>query len=175
MGSAPIQGDYGHSYTSITDTDTGQESIVRAGSNGYDAGPYGANVILDRPTPGVDLQAERTDAAHSIDRDTAHNPASAHYSQLAPSVTIHGNAANVLRRADQLVNRVNSSHIPYQPRSNNSNRFTNFVFGALTGHHFSDNRFPGAQGQLPVNPPGPIVQPKPPTLADHCTEHPGAC
>jgi len=136
MGHAPIQGDYGHQYVFMKDTDTGETAISRAGPNAkYTGGASGAlsNAAIANPNgPGkVTLQTQMQPAALSRDSDPKTG---------APlGTTVPGSAVTLKEPIGQAKstlqgfnNAVDSANIAYKPRSDNSNAYAGTAYTVLT-------------------------------------------
>jgi RHS repeat-associated protein len=132
IGNAPIQGDYGHQYVIMRDTNTGETVISRAGPSApYDGGVFGA--VSDSPSTSpngsgnITIQTSMTPASQSV--DYGQNSKIVPGSTMTLKVSI-GKAEATLSKFNQAVD---SAKIAYTPRSNNSNAYASTAYQVLTG------------------------------------------
>lgn len=166
IGNAPIQGDYGHQYVYLRDTDTGEVAISRAGPSAkYPGGIVdvlsGSPVKNPSGTGYVSLITELKSAALSTDSNSKGVPL---------GTTVPGTSTMLkepIGKAEATLQKFNkgvdSAKISYKPRSTNSNAYAGTAYGVLTG------KTPPSSGVLPGSDVG--LKPRIPM----CTTQPTSC
>jgi len=153
IGKAPIQGDYGHQYVHLRDTDSGVEMISRAGPSAAYPGGVSAVVsgspVQDAGGQGnVTLVTELGPAAKSTDADPSTGRPLG--STVAGSqVTIPGNIEQAAAKLQNFNNKVDGAKIDYKPLSTNSNAYAGTAYSELTGKPApSSSDLPGSDVSL---------------------------
>ena len=176
IDTAPIQGDYGHQYILMRDTETGVTVISRAGpSSPYPGGVSGA--ITGSPSRGSDgrtvtLVTQMTPAAKSADSSASGTP----LGRTVPgsATTLKEPIGAAMATLGKFNQSVDSAGITYQPRGTNSNAYAGTGYSVLTGRAApTSGSLPGSNVDL-----RPVINPPPPPPArpyDRCTSHPGSC
>jgi hypothetical protein len=160
IGNAPIQGDFGHQYVIMRDTNTGETVISRAGPSApYAGGISGAvsNSPSGNPTgPGnVTIQTSMTPASKSVDAGQNARVVPGSTTTLKKPI---GKAEATLSKFNQAVD---SAKIDYTPRSDNSNAYAGTAYQALTGKTApSLSVLPGSNNNLKPQIPACISDPK---------------
>ena len=162
LGQAPFQGDYGHQYVYLQDTDTGEAMISRAGpSSPYpvDVSRVASDSAAKAPSGNGDitLHADLTPEAKSVDADQA--------GKVVPgsATTVKSPIADVAAKLQTFNTAVDKAKIDYKPRSTNSNAYAGTAYKVVTGK------------AAPASPvlPGSKVNLTP--LIPQCTSTPGTC
>lgn len=173
LGHAPIQGDYGHQFVMMRDTDTGQIVISRGGpSSPYNGGS--AAIISRSPVAApngqgpIRLVTQMRPAETSVDADHG-RPLGAPVP--GSQVTISGPVGDAQATLGSFNRSVDSANIPYRPLSTNSNAYAGTAYSVLTGRPApATGVLPGSTVDL-----RPAINPPPPPKYDTCVSHPGAC
>jgi len=153
IGHAPIQGDYGHQYVYLRDTDTGEEMISRAGPSAKYPGGV-SDVVSRSPVqdPGgkgnVTLVTELGPASQSADANP--NTGQPLGSTVDGSqVTIPGSIGQAAATLQNFNNKVDAANIDYKPLSTNSNAYAGTAYAELTGKPApSSSTLPGSDVNL---------------------------
>jgi len=142
IGNAPFQGDYGHQYVYMRDTDTGETMISRAGPSApYPGGSVAAvsgSPVRNPAGPGnVTLITALTPASKSVDADQGGKTVAGSTTTLKEPI---GAAAATLQKFNSAVD---SAKVDYKPRTDNSNAYAGTAYQVLTG------KTPPSSGTLP--------------------------
>ena len=132
LGSAPIQGDYGHQYVYLRDTDTGETMISRAGPGapypGESSAVAAGSPVKDPNGSGnVVLQTSMTPEAKSIDAGQGGKTVTGSTTTLKQPI---GDVAGKLQTFNDAVD---AAKIDYKPRSDNSNAYGGTAYAVVTG------------------------------------------
>lgn len=135
IGHAPLQGDYGHQYVYIRDTDTGEAAISRAGPSA--AYPGGSAAVVSRSPvkdPGgngnVTLVTALTPVAQSADSKDGAQLGSL---VAGSSMTLKEPIGAAEATLSKFNSSVDAAKIDYKPLSTNSNAYANTAYQVLTG------------------------------------------
>ncbi len=151
IGTAPIQGDYGHQYVHMRDTDSGVEMISRAGPSepypgGMSAVASGSAVDNTAGTGNVELVTSLTPASVSADSQNGKPLGSTVKGSLA---IISGDIKQAAGKLQAFNNDVDSSSVAYKPTSTNSNAYAGTAYTVLTGKDAPSSDFlPGSDVNL---------------------------
>ncbi len=152
LRSIPLRGvggllGYRHAYVVYRDTETGEERITRAGpSVPYEGASSGA--VSNEPSAnGATVLATDTPAGRSADRPEV-NPGT----RTLRTATVEMSFDEVRSKVGRFNEEINNAATPYQPQTNNSNRYAGDAFEMLTGVNVDANppsNVPGMEGDLP--------------------------
>ncbi len=159
IGNAPIQGDYGHQYIYMRDTDTGATVISRGGPSApYTGGVSGA--VSNSPSQNaaggaVTIVTQMKPAAQSIDAGQGGKPVAGSTVTLKEPI---GKAEDTLKVFNKAVD---SANVPYTPRQDNSNAYAGTAYQVLTGRTApSSSTLPGSEHNLKPQIPACTSDPK---------------
>ncbi len=147
LGEAPLQGAYGHSFVIIVDLETGETVVVSAFPTGRGYPGGNIDVVRDRSFDGVNIEGQVDKYEESVDAGRERVEES-----VGPSGTatiVEGDYKEIVSKAESYVEEVNSSDIPYKPRTQNSNTFAYSAYEEITGEEAgSDDDLPGSENRL---------------------------
>ena len=156
IGTAPIQGDYGHQYLHMRDTITGQEMISRAGPSapfpgGASAVVSGSPVKAPSGDGNVTLKTELAPASKSTDSNPQTGQPLGSIIE-GSKVTIGGSLDAAASKVGSFNNKVDASNIDYKPLSTNSNAYAGSAYTELTGKAAPTSKaLPGSDVNLKEN------------------------
>lgn len=147
LGSAPIQGKYGHQYIFMRDTVTGETIISRAGPSepiGTLSGVSNSPQRAENSFRDVTLVTEMGPAADAY--DGKRSPA---YVVGGSTVTLKEDIGQVSGRLRTFNNAVDEAGISYRSQSTNSNAYGNTAYEAVTGRDAPSRQvLPGSEVDL---------------------------
>jgi RHS repeat-associated protein len=173
-GTYPIVGGtFGHAYVRVTDTDTRQSYIFRAGPSRDMGNHSSAAVSNSAAQEGGQMITLRAQVNPSRDSPDARlDPIAVELGGRETIRTVNlGDRpiGNVLRTLERVRDNVNRAQAPYLAQSHNSNTAAGAAFTAVTGQNVSPtSRYPALAN--PLNP-----SPAPPPRYDRCISHPITC
>lgn len=150
IGSAPIQGDFGHQYVYMKDTNTGETVISRGGpSEPYRSGSIplhaASNAAESSATGNGNITLRTTMTPASKSPDAGEN------SQIVPgsAVTLKENIGEAKATLSSFNKAVDSANISYKPQSTNSNAYAGTAYNVLTSKPApSEHVLPGSNVNL---------------------------
>jgi hypothetical protein len=134
LGSAPFQGDYGHQYVYMKDTNTGESVISRAGpSEEYRTGLIPSHAVSNAAESSATGKGNIT--IRTAMTPAAQSPDAGENSKVVPgsTVTLKQDIGAVENKLSSFNKAVDSANISYRPQTTNSNAYASTAYSVVTG------------------------------------------
>ena len=133
QGALLVYGEYGHAFTQVTDTDTGQSATFRGGpSRDYPASI--GNALMNRAVEGINLTTQVDPADVSPDTRLGGYSDQRGGSEVLARANLGDDILleNVVASLEAVSRTLNEARLPYRPRSVNSNWAAGVAYRAVT-------------------------------------------
>jgi RHS repeat-associated protein len=133
QGSIPGYGEFGHAYTQVTDTDTGQSAVFRGGPS-PDYPGSAANAVMNRAVEGINLSTQVSPAEVSSDTRPGGYSDKRGGSEVLASTNLGDDVSfgEAVSSLEAVSDTLNAAQLPYQPRSVNSNWAAGVAYRSVT-------------------------------------------